>query len=232
MKNKKYQKWVLVIGFAILLWLLLRTFDLNRYLTFENLHQNKVQLNAYVKGHYLQSVIGFIMAYIIVVAMALPGAAIMTLAGGVMFSFWQALIFVNIGATVGATLSFMVARYIIGDWVQKRYADRLVKFNKEMDQHGKNYLLTLRLIPIFPFFMINLAAGLTKMSLRTFVWTTALGIIPGSFAYTLAGNNLSNISSPDQILSKEVLAVFVVLGLVSLIPAIMKRRIKPTKTNE
>ncbi len=214
---KTYQKIVLVIGILIIIWILLSVFNIGDYLTFENLHKNKVKLNNFVEQNYITAVLTYIGVYILVLVLALPGAAIMTLAGGVMFGVLPALVIVNIAATIGATLSFILSRYIMGDWVQK-VQRKTRKVNREMDNHGKNYLLTLRLIPIFPFFMINLAAGMTKIPLLTFIWTTSIGTIPGTFAYTLAGNNLSNIESPSEILSKEILLVFVVLGIISLVP--------------
>lgn len=223
---KTYQKIALVIGILIIIWILLSVFNIGDYLTFENLHKNKVKLNSFVEQNYITAVLTYIGVYILVLVLALPGAAIMTLAGGVMFGVLPALVIVNIAATIGATLSFILSRYIMGDWVQKKYSERLKKFNHEMDNHGKNYLLTLRLIPIFPFFMINLAAGMTKIPLLTFIWTTSLGTIPGTFAYTLAGNNLSNIESPSEILSKEILIVFVVLGIISLVPTVIQKRMK------
>jgi len=216
-------KWIIVGVLIAVIWILIGVLDIGSYLTFESLYQNKVKLSGYVSANYGVAVLTYIGVYITVIVLALPGAAVMTIGGGVLFGVLPALVFANIAATTGATISFLMARYLIGDWVQNKYKKSLIKFNQEMSENGKNYLLTLRLIPIFPFFMINLASALTKVSLFTFAWTTSLGIIPGSFAYALAGNNLSNIQSAKGILSKEVIVVFVILGILSLAPPLAKK---------
>jgi uncharacterized membrane protein YdjX (TVP38/TMEM64 family) len=174
----------------------------------------------------------YIGVYITVIVLALPGAAIMSISGGVLFGILPAMLYVNIAATTGATLSFLLSRYLIGSWVQSKYKSSLSNFNKEMDENGKRYLITLRLIPILPFFMINLAAGLTQISVFTFIWTTTLGIVPGSFAYVLAGNNLSSIQSANEILSKEVIFVFVILGLLSLVHPLSKKYLAKKQLNK
>ncbi len=148
----------------------------------------------------------------------------MTLAGGVMFWCLACLSYCKYSSDHRGNIILYPVPLYHGWLGTKKYSERLEKFNREMDNHGKNYLLTLRLIPIFPFFMINLAAGMTKIPLLTFIWTTSIGTIPGTFAYTLAGNNLSNIESPSEILSKEILLVFVVLGIISLVPTMIQKK--------
>jgi uncharacterized membrane protein YdjX (TVP38/TMEM64 family) len=153
----------------------------------------------------------------------LPGGGIMSLAGGVLFGPIRATLFINVGATLGALVSFYISRYLVGDWAQRKFETQLKKFNEEIEKHGSSYLLTLRFLPIFPFFLINIASGLTKIKASKFLWTTMIGIIPGSYAYALAGNNLSSITSVSEILSFNVIVVFVVLGIISIIPIILKK---------
>jgi len=147
----------------------------------------------------------------------------LTLAGGFLFHLFPGIIYVNVAATVGATLGFLFARYILGNKVQEKYASQLERFNRELDENGHLYLLTLRLIPAFPFFLINLLAGLTKVSLKTFFWTTMVGILPGSLVYSFAGSQLNTIESVEDIFSGSIIAAFLALALFALLPVILKK---------
>ena len=200
-----------------------RLIGIGDYLTFESLKTNKILLQRKVETNYPLAVALFVLIYISAVALSVPGATMLTLSGGFLFGALWAALYVNLGATIGAALVFLLARYLIGEWFQKRYSAKLDKFNQELSANGYSYLLTLRLIPLFPFFLINILAGLTKIPLRTFVWTTAIGILPGSFVYTYAGSQLNNIDSPGDILSPGVLLAFVLLGLLALLPATIKK---------
>jgi uncharacterized membrane protein YdjX (TVP38/TMEM64 family) len=159
------------------------------------------------------------------VALSIPGAVIFSLAAGFLFGFWGVL-YVNIGATIGAIIAFLVARYLIGDWLQKRYANRLASFNREIEENGYNYLLMLRLIPVFPFFLVNIFAGITRIPLLTYAWTTIVGIAPASFVFIYAGCQLGNIDKPGDILTWQILLVFVLFGLLALIPVFLKKLMK------
>jgi len=134
---------------------LIRVFGLDHLLTLESFRQYRDQLQAFTAQHYLSTVVIFIGIYIVAVALSIPGATILTLSAGFLFGFFG-VIYVNIGASGGAILAFLTARYLIGDWVQKRYSDKLASFNKEIAENGYHYLLTLRFIPLFPFFLINI----------------------------------------------------------------------------
>lgn len=195
----------------------------DEYLTFEYLKQNRELLRAYVHGHYEAMVAAYIALYMST-ALFIPGAIPMTLAGGFLFGIVRGTVYVNIGATLGATMAFMAARYLLGNWMQQRYQDRLKAFNNEVARHGHNYLLTLRMVPLFPFFLVNYFAGLTRVPLRTFVWTTSLGMVPGSLAYTFAGQQLGAINAPGDILSLEMFLAFLLLGLFALLPVLSRLR--------
>jgi uncharacterized membrane protein YdjX (TVP38/TMEM64 family) len=168
-------------------------------------------------------VASFIAVYVLATALSVPGAVILTLAGGFLFGPATSVIYIDIGATAGAACAFLSARYLLGNRLQQKYGGQLAKFNSEMDRNGASYLLTLRLIPVFPFFLINFLAGLTKVPLRTFLWTTSLGIIPGTAVFAFAGQQLGSIDSLADILSKKVIAAFAALGLFTLAPAVWKR---------
>ncbi len=197
--------------------------DLGRFLTLEALTTNRAALIAWQQAHPAGAVFAFMAVYIIQTALSLPGAAILSLAAGALFGPWLGTLYANIAATLGATLAFLVCRYLLREAVLARFGHRLEVINREMATRGFNYLLFLRLVPLFPFFLVNLAAGLTRLPLRTFVLATLLGIVPGGFVYVNAGASLTTIDSLAGIVSPRVLAAFALLGLFALIPALYQR---------
>lgn len=203
----------------------IRVFGFDQLLSLETFRQYRDQLLAFTAQHYLPTVTIFILIYVVAVALSIPGATILTLTAGFLFGFFG-VIYVNIGASVGAILAFLAARYLIGDWVQKRYSDKLASFNREIDENGYNYLLTLRFIPLFPFFLVNILAGLTRVPLSTFAWTTIVGILPGSFVYIYTGRQLGIIDKPGDILSWQIILAFVLLGLLVLSPVLIRKIMK------
>ena len=217
--RKKIYLLVLFIGMTVLI----RFSPLGTALTFENMKQHRDSLLAFVTDHYWLSVACYIAVYIGAVAFTLPVALILTLAGGFLFGAMPAVLYINIGATTGAVVSFLSARYLLGTRLQDTYAQQLGKFNDEIGRNGTHYLLTMRFIPIFPFFLINFLSGLTRIPLRTFVWTTSLGILPSSAIFAFTGRQLGTISSPADILSKKMLMTFAALGLLALTPVVLKQ---------
>jgi len=195
-------------------------FDLRRFLTLESLKTNRATLAEFNADHRFAMVAIFITVYIVQTALSLPGAAVLSLAAGAMFGTITGAVYVNIGATAGATLAFLVARYLFHDALQNKFGARLEKINSELEKAGINYLIFLRLVPVFPFFLINLGAGLTTMPLRTFFLGTMVGIIPGSLAFCNAGASLASISSIGEVVSRRVLGAFALLGLFALVPVI------------
>jgi uncharacterized membrane protein YdjX (TVP38/TMEM64 family) len=216
-----HKRIIVAIGIAALI-ILVRIFGLENLLTMEAFRQYRDQLLSITTTHYVSAVAIFIAAYIVVVALSIPGATILTLAAGFLFGFFG-VIYVNIGATIGAILAFLAARYLIGDWIQKRYEERFSSFNKEVTENGYNYLLTLRFIPLFPFFLVNIFAGITRVPITTYAWTTMVGIAPGSFVYIYTGRQLGNIDKPGDIISWQILLAFVLLGGLVLIPVLLKK---------
>ncbi len=215
-------KFAILAGIALAIGLFLY-FDLGRLLSLDALKSNRDHLLAFADANYAAAVGLFILTYIVVTGLSLPGAVILTLAGGFLFGSLLGTLFVNLGATTGATLSFLAARYLLRDWVEQKFGKWLGPVQQGFSENAFNYLMTLRLIPLFPFFAINLVSGLTRMNVGTYVAATSLGIIPGSFVYAYAGRQLGTINSLKEIASPNVIGAFVLLGLLALVPAVYKR---------
>ena len=198
-------------------------FDLARFLSLTVLKENRDNLLAFTDVNFAAAVVIFIVVYVIVTGLSLPGAVILTLAGGFLFGAVFATLFVNIGATTGATLAFFTARYLLRDTVEQKFGKWLGPFQEGFAKNAFSYLLTLRLIPLFPFFVVNLVSGLTRVGAGTYIGATALGIIPGSFVYAYAGRQLGTINSLKEIASPNVIAAFVLLGLLALVPVAYKK---------
>lgn len=198
-------------------------FDLGQFLSLAALKDNRDHLLAFTNANYVAAVGIFIVAYAIVTGLSLPGAVILTLAGGFTFGAALGTLFVNLGATTGATLAFLTARYVLRDTVEQKFGKSLSPLQEGFAKNAFSYLLTLRLIPLFPFFVVNLVSGLTRVRTGTYIGATALGIIPGSFVYAYAGRQLGTINSLKEIASPNVIGAFILLGLLALVPVLYKR---------
>jgi uncharacterized membrane protein YdjX (TVP38/TMEM64 family) len=212
---------LLITGIGIFFY-----FDLGRYLSLEALKANRDRLLAFTDANYATAVVLFIVMYCTVTGLSLPGAVIMTLAGGFLFGSLLGMVYVNVGATSGATLAFLASRYLLRDWVEQKFGAKLGAIQEGFAKNAFSYLMTLRLVPLFPFFLINLLSGLTRVNVGTYVAATALGIIPGSFVYAYAGRQLGTLNSLKEIASPKVLLAFTLLGLLALIPIVHKRLTK------
>jgi len=220
----KYEKRKFVIlALSVILTIILYHFVLKDILTFEQLKAYRNDLVDFVRVNFWISITVFILIFILVAGLSLPGSPVLTMAGAYVFGIVPAVIFVNIGATAGAVIAFFISRFLLGDWVQSRFHSKLKHFNSQVRQNGIYYLLTVRLMPLFPFTWINLFSGLTKMKISTFIWTTSLGIIPGTLLNAFAGKQLSNIDSPNDLFSPGVLSAFFLLGLFALLPVFYHR---------
>ncbi len=198
-------------------------FDLGRFLSLTALQDHRATLLAFADTNYVATIGLFIAAYAMVTGLSLPGAVILTLAGGLLFGAVLGTLFVNLGATTGATLAFLVARYVLRDTVEQKFGKSLKPLQEGFTKNAFSYLLTLRLIPLFPFFVVNLVSGLTRVSVGTYIGATALGIVPGSFVYAYAGRQLGTIHSLKDIASPNVIGAFVFLGLLALVPVVYKK---------
>lgn len=219
MNNKKIAL-ALAAGLVVILFFY---FDLQRFLNLAALKANRQTLLEYYAAHKLIMIAGFMAVYILQTALSLPGAAILSLAAGAIFGSIMGTVYANIAATIGATLAFLVTRYLLRDVVLNKFGSKLEGMNRELEERGFSYLLFLRLVPLFPFFLINLAAGLTRLPLRTFFLGTLIGIIPGGFVYVNAGASLATIDSLSGIASPRVLGSFALLGLFALVPVLYNK---------
>ena len=192
-------------------------FDLGSYLTFESLKASRARIQAWSDARPLAALALFFLVYIAVTALSLPGATIMTLAIGAVFGFWVGLVLVSFASSIGATLAFLLARYLLREPVQKRYGERLKSINAGIAKDGAFYLFSLRLVPLFPFFMINLLMGLTPIRTWTFYWVSQTGMLAGTLVYVNAGTRLGSLESASQILSPALLGSFLLLGLFPLL---------------
>jgi len=203
----------LILGLVISFF----AFDLQRFLTLEVLKQSQHDFAALNAQSPLQVAGVFFALYVVVTALSLPGAVIMTLAAGALFGLLEGLLLVSFASSIGATLAFLVSRFVLRDSVQQRFGDRLNAINAGMEKDGALYLFTLRLIPVFPFFLINLLMGLTPMRTGTFYWVSQAGMLAGTLVYVNAGTQLGQLQSLSGILSPALLFSFVLLGIFPLI---------------
>jgi uncharacterized membrane protein YdjX (TVP38/TMEM64 family) len=211
---------VLAIGVAVAAFFY---FDLGRFLSLDALKDNRDYLLSFTETHAAAAAALFVLAYVAVTGLSLPGAVILTLAGGFLFGAVWGTLFVNLGATTGATLAFLASRYLLRDWVERKFGKWLSPVQQGFAKNAFSYLMTLRLIPLFPFFVVNLVSGLTRVNVGTYVAATAIGIIPGSFVYAYAGRQLGTINSLKDIASPGVIGAFVLLGLLALVPSLYKK---------
>ncbi|MEW6718951.1 MAG: TVP38/TMEM64 family protein [Thermodesulfobacteriota bacterium] len=196
--------------------------DLGRYLTLENLKEQRGSLEALRASHALLFPAVFVLIYIVQTTFSLPGAAVLSLAAGAIFGVLQGTIFVVSAATIGAVLAFLVSRTLLRDRVVRKFGGRMEGIDRGLRESGLSYLLFLRLVPAFPFFLVNLACGVTGLPLRTYAFGTLFGIMPGSFVFVNAGASLAAIESVSQVAGPRVLGSFALLGLFSLLPTLLK----------
>jgi pyruvate/2-oxoglutarate dehydrogenase complex dihydrolipoamide dehydrogenase (E3) component/uncharacterized membrane protein YdjX (TVP38/TMEM64 family) len=203
-------------------------FDLGQYLTLEGIKQAVGQWEAFYAENPVAVLAGFFAIYVAVTAASLPGAAIMTLAAGALFGLVTGTILVSFASTLGATLAFLSARYVLRDTIEARFGERLKAINAGLKRDGAFYLFSLRMIPAFPFFVVNLVMGLTRIRIWTYVWVSQVGMLLGTAVYVNAGTQLARIDSLSGIVSPEVLVSFALLGiapwLAKLAVGIIKRR--------
>lgn len=200
--------------------------DLSRFLDLESLRATQDGIAAFRDGQPLLAAALYFLAYVVMAALSLPGAAIMTLAGGAIFGLWQGLLLASFASSAGALAAFLVARFVAGEAIQRRYATRLAAINAGIERDGPFYLFALRLVPVFPFFLINLVMGLTPIRSITFYWVSQLGMLPGTLVYVNAGTQLGRVQDLGDILSPALLGSFALLGLFPLIARWILNRLR------
>jgi len=211
--NKK--QWVL-LGFLVLAFAAFFALDLGSYLQLPTLQQRLRELQRWNAENPLLAGAVYFCIYVGVTGLSVPGAAVMTLAGGALFGFWYALLLVSFGSAIGATVAFLVSRTLLRDWVQDRFRRQLQAVNAGFEKDGAFYLFTLRLVPLFPFFLINLVMGLLPISVGRYYWVSQLGMLPATAVYVNAGTQLGQLQSLSGIVSPPLLFSFVLLGLFPL----------------
>ena len=205
---------VAALALAVVLFFAL---DLGQYLQLATIKSRQAQLESWRAAQPLQAALIFFAVYVLATALSLPGAAVLTLAGGAIFGLGWGTLLISFASSIGATLAFLASRWLLGDWVQARFGERMAALNAGMAKDGAFYLFTLRLVPIVPFFVINLAMGLTRIRPLTFYGVSQLGMLAGTIVYVNAGTQLARIDSLSGIVSPGVLGSLVLLGLFPLV---------------
>jgi len=214
--SKSLVKKIVLVVIATILGICFFAFDLQQYLTLTYLKESQTSFADLYQEKPVIVIGGYMLIYILVAALSLPGATILTMAGGALFGLGVGLLVASFASTIGATLACFVSRFALRDWVQDKFSGKLTTINEGISKEGAFYLFTLRLIPAFPFFVINLVMGLTKMPLFTFHWVSQLGMLPGTAVYINAGKELAKIDSLSGILSPSLIGSFVLLGIFPL----------------
>lgn len=202
-------------------------FDLGQYLSLENFKARQAEIVAAKDANPALYIAGFFLLYVAVTGLSIPGAAIMSLVAGALFGVVLGTLIVSFASTMGATLAFLSSRYLLRDWVQGKFGERLRAVDDGLEKDGAFYLFTLRLIPVFPFFVINLLMGLTRIKTGTFFWVSQIGMLPATIVFVNAGTQISRIESTAGLLSPTLIASFVALAffpwVAKGIVAIVKR---------
>jgi len=191
--------------------------DLDRFATLEYLKSAHTDVVALVARHPFQSSAAYFLLYVLVTGLSLPGAAVMTLAGGAIFGLVWGLALVSFASSIGATIAMLIARTLLRDWVQQRFAEALVTVNSGMEKDGAFYLFGLRMVPLFPFFVINVVMGLTPIGVWRFYWVSQVGMLAGTVVFVFAGTQLARVESVADVLSPGLIGALSLLGLFPLL---------------
>jgi uncharacterized membrane protein YdjX (TVP38/TMEM64 family) len=211
--NKKHLNKIIIIVVVIGLIAAFRIFHLEEYLSLSFIKESQESFQLLYSQHRLSVIAGFMLVYIVVTSLSLPGGAVMGLAAGALFGLFTGAVAVSFASTIGATIACFVSRFMLRDWIQNRFGDRLETVNEGIEREGAFYLFTLRLIPVFPFWLINLIMGLTKMPLKTYYWVSQIGMLPGTLVFVNAGKELGKIESLPGIFSPGLILSFALLGV-------------------
>ncbi len=235
-QNKSLNKKLVLLGLVALVFIVLAlsvsgNLDL-QYFDLQVLKTKQATIDAYFHSNPILTAAVYFVVYVAVTALSLPGATVMTLAGGAVFGLLWGTLLVSFASTIGATLAFLVSRFLLRDIIQQRFGDKLKAVNAGVEKDGGFYLFTLRLVPAFPFFVINLVMGLTPLATRTFYWVSQLGMLAGTLVYVNAGTQLARIESLNDILSPALIASFTLLGIFPIITRKIVEGIKARRVYE
>lgn len=216
LRQRGYARIVLLVLVVALIAAFL-FFDVGRYLDLAYLKSVHSDVVAWVRAQPFLASALFFFGYVVVTALSLPGAAVMTLAAGAIFGLLWGLVLVSFASSVGATLAMLISRKLLGEWVQQRFADQLASINRGFAADGGFYLFGLRMVPLFPFFVINLVMGLTPIATWTFYWVSQLGMLAGTFVFVFAGTQLASVERVGDVLSPGLIIALSLLGLFPLL---------------
>ena len=233
--NKKSKVWLLVLlGIVIAKFAigkLIMYSWVSRVISLEQIQVHSLAFKHYVGAHYFPAVLMYMGIYALTIAIGIPGVAPLSLLGGYLFGVLLGTAYGAVGATIGSLIAFVAVRYLLGDWVRRKYGNQFERFTKQMDKYGANYLLMVHYASIIPFFFINSLAALAGVTWWTFIWTTVVGFIPLAMIYSFAGRELATIESVQDILSPPIIAVFIILILLAFLPIVIKHY-KSTEATE
>ena len=218
-----------LVGIIITILVIFFAFDLGQFLTLEYIKGQQHQIDALYAENKFLTLASFFLLYILVTGASLPGATILTLAAGAVFGLLNALILVSFASSIGASLAFVISRYLFRETVEARFGSSLKAINDGIEKDGAFYLVALRLVPAFPFFVINLVMGLTPIKLKTFYWVSQLGMFAGTIVYVNAGTQLAQINSAAEILSAELIISFVLLAMLPFVGRVIVNQLKYRK---
>lgn len=227
--NRTILKKISIIAVILCVIIAFKAFGLDEYLTLSYIKESQALFEKIYDEKPIRVIASYAIIYVLMTSLSLPGAAVLTIAGGALFGLLTGTVVVSFASTIGATLACIVSRFMLRDWVQAKFGERIKKVNDGVEQEGPFYLFTVRLIPVFPFWMVNILMGLTKMPLRTFYWVSQVGMLPGTLVYVNAGKELAQIDSLSGILSPGLIISFVLLGIF---PIATKKLIALYKTRK
>jgi uncharacterized membrane protein YdjX (TVP38/TMEM64 family) len=215
MKRDNTRKWIIILIIVVFIaaaWI----FHLDQYLTLPFLKGSLGRFKALYADNRAAVLGGYFFVYVLTAALSLPGAAPLGILGGALFGFWTATLVVSFASTIGATLAYFASKFLLRDWIQSRFGDKIARVNEGIEKEGTFYLFSLRLIPIFPFWMINLIMGITKMPMTKFYWASQAGMLPGTMVFVNAGKELAKIDSVKDVFSFGLIISFMLLGILPL----------------
>ena len=203
-------------------------FDVGQYLNLDYIKEQRTAIGEYHNDNPIKTALFYFLCYVLITGVSLPGAGIMTLIGGAIFGLLWGTVLVSFGSMLGATIAFLITRYLFHDYIQKRFGQQLEPINRGVREEGEFYLFTLRLVPIFPFFIINSLMALTPIRTLNFALVSQIGMLPGTIVFVNAGTQLAKIEAAKDILSPALIFSFILLGVFPLIAkrviAFIKRR--------
>jgi uncharacterized membrane protein YdjX (TVP38/TMEM64 family) len=219
----RLKKTLIVAGVVISVIILIHSLGLGKYLSLEALKENREYLKSHVEENYFKAVIIYILLYATIISTAIPAVPPLTLIGGALFDVIPGGIYATIGAVLGTSISFLLIRYVLGTVIRGKYAEKLTIFNEKIKSHGvASYLLTMQLMGLLPYFIINTLAALAHVSFMTFLWTTCLGSLPIIFIYAFAGRQISFINSIGDIFSPSIILIILLFLLISFVPFLVR----------